>query len=38
MKVEDGVLIRVRDEDIIDGKFEFPEGIKEIDYDAFHRM
>lgn len=35
MKVENGVLLEVTNKDIIDGKFEFPEGITSIGSMAF---
>ena len=36
MKITDGVLEYVEDNDIIDGKFEIPEGITEIGEEAFY--
>ena len=35
MKIENGVLNEVKDEDIVDGKFEVPEGVKKIGMCAF---
>ena len=35
MKVENGKLIRVTDDDIVNGTFDFPNGIKEIGIRAF---
>lgn len=35
MKVENGVLLKVENNDIIDGKFEFPNGVTSIGYHAF---
>ena len=35
MKVENGVLLEVTNEDIIDGRFNFPEGVTSIGDSAF---
>lgn len=35
MIVENGVLLDVTDEDLVDGKFEFPESVTSIGDDAF---
>ena len=35
MVVENGILVRVTNDDIVNGKFEFPAGVTSIDDDAF---
>ena len=35
MRIENGVLTEVKDEDIVDGKFEIPEGVTSIGDEAF---
>ena len=35
MVIEDGILKKVDDKDIVDGKFEIPEGVTEIGEEAF---
>ena len=36
MRIENGVLKNVTDEDIVNGTFEIPEGVTQIGSDAFY--
>lgn len=37
MIIKNGILFSVLDDDILNGTFTFPEGVKSIGYDAFGR-